>query len=105
MRPRGARRKEADRIFKKAPGSDPRRGDTDACASAGKGRRTEQSADSPNAGGYGGAGEVQRGAGQGGGRRGGRRPFPELAGQGGAVGRQDAKGHGRSVGGDHAAGG
>src|SRR5205807_3060153 len=56
-----------DADFKGASGSSPRRGERDACAGAGKGRRTEQSGDPSYAGGYGGAREVQRGARQGGG--------------------------------------
>src|SRR2546425_12518905 len=96
-------RKAAD--FKKASGSRPRRGERDACAGAGKGRRTEQSGDPSNAGGYGGAREVQRGAGQGGRRRRGWPPLPERGGKAGSVRRQEAHRDRRAVRGGQGGGG
>src|SRR3989442_1643796 len=73
-----------------------RRGDRDACASACEGRQSD-GGDPSDAGGYGGVPEVQRGAGQGGRRRGSWPSLPELAGEAGSVGREKGPGHRRGV--------
>src|SRR6266700_7703297 len=79
------------------------RGDRNACADNGQGRRRERGGDTPNARSYGGVPEVQRRAGEGrGGTRGGPPP-PELPGQARSVRRQEAHRHRRAICGDQGA--
>src|SRR5216683_5033112 len=79
------------------------RGDRDACADNGEGRRAERGGDSAFAGSYGGVPEVQRRAGQGGRGARGRPPLPELAEQARSVRRQEAHRYRWAVCGDQGA--
>src|SRR5712691_5458989 len=76
---------------------------TYACADLGEGRRAERGGDPADAGGNGGVPEVQRGARQGGRRRRVRPSLSELAGQAGAVRRQEAESHRRALRGEQGA--